>query len=313
MKRTPLAEADLQGVIAVPPLPRNHDTHRSINLDELNRLTRHIAAAGITRFMFGGNAFLYHLPLRDYEVLLDWMCDAPDDWWLLPAAGPSYGRLMDQAELLRPREFPAVMLLPSADPRDPTGMEQGIREFLDAAATRAIIYLKSEDAFGPDPARGLDVIGRLCADGQCVGIKYAIVRAHPAEDPFLKALLERVDSALVVSGIGERPAIVHMRDWGLPGFTTGSGCIAPLLSHAIFRECRDGRWDAAEEIRRRFLPLEDCRDAWNPARVLHHAVELAGIARTGPVLPFLSALDPERLGKVRAALPPLLEAAGPRA
>src|SRR5690606_27689905 len=131
--------------------------------------------------------------------------------------------------------------------------------------------------------------------------------------PFLKALLERVDSALVVSGIGERPAIVHRRDWGLPGFTTGSGCIAPLLSHALLRERRDGRWDAAEEIRRRFLPLEDCRDAWNPARVLHHAVELAGIARTGPVLPFLSALDPERLGKVRAALPPLLEAAGPRA
>ena len=30
------------------------------------------------------------------------------------------------------------------------------------------------------------------------------------------------------------------------------------------------------------MPLEDLRDAWGPARVLHHATELAGVARTGP-------------------------------
>ena len=30
------------------------------------------------------------------------------------------------------------------------------------------------------------------------------------------------------------------------------------------------------------MPLEDLRDAWGPARVLHTRTELAGIAATGP-------------------------------
>jgi hypothetical protein len=43
------------------------------------------------------------------------------------------------------------------------------------------------------------------------------------------------------------------------------------------------------------MPLEDLRDAWGPARVLHHATELAGIAGTGPVPPYTSSLDDEQL------------------
>jgi hypothetical protein len=37
--------------------------------------------------------------------------------------------------------------------------------------------------------------------------------------------------------------------------------------------------------------LEDIRDAWGPARVLHAAVAAAGITDTGPIPPFVSALD----------------------
>ena len=40
---------------------------------------------------------------------------------------------------------------------------------------------------------------------------------------------------------------------------------------------------------------EDLRDAWGPARVLHHATELAGIAPTGPIPPFVSALAPKQV------------------
>ena len=43
------------------------------------------------------------------------------------------------------------------------------------------------------------------------------------------------------------------------------------------------------------MPLEDLRDAWGPARVLHHATELAGIASTGPIPPYVSALDADQL------------------
>ena len=43
------------------------------------------------------------------------------------------------------------------------------------------------------------------------------------------------------------------------------------------------------------MPLEDLRDAWGPARVLHHATELAGIATTGPIPPYISPLDAPRV------------------
>jgi hypothetical protein len=46
------------------------------------------------------------------------------------------------------------------------------------------------------------------------------------------------------------------------------------------------------------LPHEDLRDAWSPAKVLHRSTELAGIAKTGSLPPFLSPLSAERLSEL---------------
>ena len=226
---------------------------------------------GLTRFLYGGNAFLYHLTLAEYAELLDWMSGIVG--WAIPSLGPSFGRAMDQAMHLRRHGFPCAMALPCGDPRDAAGLEAGLREIASAAGMSLILYLKSEDGFGSDPARGLDAVARLVADGTCVAIKYAVVRKDPAVDPYLDALLERVDRRRVVSGIGERPAIAHMRGFRLPGFTTGSGCLAPALTSALFAACARADWSAAEPLRSQFLPLEDRRDGWGPARVLHAAAD----------------------------------------
>jgi len=122
-----------------------------------------------------------------------------------------------------------------------------------------------------------------------------VVRDDPSQDSYLEALLARVDRKHVVSGIGERPAVVHVRDWKLQGFTTGSGCIAPRLSQQLFERLNTNDYAKAEEIREKFLPLEDLRDMWGPARVLHHATELAGIAQTGSIRPYVSALSAEQI------------------
>jgi hypothetical protein len=53
------------------------------------------------------------------------------------------------------------------------------------------------------------------------------------------------------------------------------------------------------------MPLEDLRDAWGPARVLHHATDLSGIATTGPIPPYVSPLKDQQiaeLGPVAVAL-----------
>jgi len=299
MRTTSITPEDLQGVFPVPPLARRHDPKRSLDFSATARIVDHLAAAGITRLLMGGNAFLYHLSLKEYEQLLEWLAGLPANLWCIPSAGPSYGRLMDQAPLLRRHRFPCVMVLPCHDPRDAAGLERGLREFAEAAGMPLTIYLKDELGFGIDRTAGLDAVGRLMESGVCCAIKYAVVRQDPTHDDYLAGLLARVDRCRVVSGIGERPAVVHLLDWHLPGFTTGSGCLAPALSQALFAACQRGDRAAAEALRAHFLPLEDLRDAWGPASVLHAAIEAAGITPTGPLPPFVSNLPVDRFTAVK--------------
>ncbi|HAB17523.1 MAG TPA: dihydrodipicolinate synthase family protein [Verrucomicrobiota bacterium] len=298
MRTDPITPPDLADVIAVPPWCRKRVAKRTPDFEQTYQLLRHIAAGGIRNFMFGGNAEIFHCSLRHYTKLLEWMAGLSEDWWLLPACGPGFGRAQDQAPLLRRLRFPAVMMLPCSDPRTASGLETGLNEIVEAAETPLILYLKDETTLGTDLDAGLDMLGRLVESKACVGIKYAVVRKDPTVDSYLERLLQRVPRERVVSGIGERPAIAHLRTWQLPGFTTGSGCVAPALTRKLFEAGRRGDWMEAERVRQIFLPLEDLRDVWNPARVLHHAVELAGIAKTGPLLPYLSPLTEDQLSQL---------------
>jgi dihydrodipicolinate synthase/N-acetylneuraminate lyase len=307
MKTTPVSLADLQGVFPVPPLARKNNVRRELDFDQNNVLVRHLVNGGMTRFLYGGNAFLYHLTLAEYGQLLDWLSGFADDLWAIPSLGPSYGRAMDQAAMLKRYRFPAVMHLPCSDPRDAAGLERGLREIHQAAQTPLILYLKEENNFGNDKEAGLDVVARLVDEGVCVSIKYAVVRENPKEDAYLQSLLKRVDKARVVSGIGERPAAIHLRDWGLPGFTTGSGCLAPVQSNKLFAACVSGNYELAGATREKFIPLEDLRDGWSPAKVLHYATALAGIASTGSVPPFLSPLSSEQMNAIEPVARKLAE------
>jgi dihydrodipicolinate synthase/N-acetylneuraminate lyase len=299
---------DLQGVFAVAPLARKADAQQTIDFEQNNLIVNHIRGGGISRLLYGGNAFLYHLTLKEYEQLIEWLSDYARDMTVIPSAGPTYGRAMDQAELLRPYQFDGVMMLPCGDPRDATGLERGYRQFADAAQTPLFLYLKDEMNLGADRDAGLGLIERLVNDGVCIGIKYAVVREDPEHDLYLDSLLARVDSRLVVSGIGERPAIAHLRKWNIPGFTTGSGCIAPDLSQRLFEACGRDDFDAAHELRAKFIPLEDLRDAWGPARVLHAATDLAGIASLGEVPPYLSDLNESQKQELSAVVHELVKA-----
>jgi dihydrodipicolinate synthase/N-acetylneuraminate lyase len=295
MPNSSITLQDLAGVFAVPPLPRRTGSRRTIDFDAAEAVAQHIQDGGITRYLYGGNAFLYHITLDEYETLLGWLDGFDAARWPIPSVGPSFGRAIDQARLLRRYSFKTVMVLPCNDPRDARGMEAGLREIADACGAPLILYLKSEDGFGIDKETGLDAVGRLIRDGVAIAIKYAVVLDDPRPDPYLDGLLRRVDRQRVISGMGERPAIVHMRDRALPGFTTGSGCIASRTCSNLFDACVRKDWTRAEELRSQFMPLEDLRDGWGPARVLHHATELAGIAPTGPIPPYVSPLGEKQL------------------
>jgi len=119
-----------------------------------------------------------------------------------------------------------------------------------------------------------------------------------------------VDPAMVVSGIGEQPAIVHLRDFGLISFTSGCVCVAPSESMRMLAAIKAEDFEQAEKIRATFSRLEDLRNSHGPIPVLHHAVALAGIAETGSQLPLMSDLGSDLMGPIANAAASLMESAG---
>jgi dihydrodipicolinate synthase/N-acetylneuraminate lyase len=302
MKTDAVSFADLAGsVLAVPPLARNADF--TVNAAANAALIRHIEAGGVTTLLYGGNANFYNIGLYEYAALLDQLAQlAAPRTWVIPSVGPEYGRLIDQSAVLKSRAFPTAMVLPMTFPMTPGGAATGLRRFAEAFGKPVIVYIKAEGYLTPE------LVKDLVADGLVAAIKYAIVRPDPLEDPFLRKLVELVDRRYIVSGIGERPVITHLRDYGLQGFTSGSVCVAPRGSTRILEACKRKDWEAAARLREKYIPLEDRRDALSPIRVLHEAVRLAGIADTGPLLPLLSNLEADKHPEVARAAQDLLAA-----
>lgn len=306
MKTSPVTFEDMaRSVIAVPPLARNADL--TVNQAENKKLVQHLQAGGVTTLLYGGNANFYNLGLYEYADLLSMLAEiAAPESLVIPSAGPDFGKLMDQMSILRGLNFPTVMVLPLSFPTTTAGVETGIRRFAEAYGRPIILYIKFEEGYlKPDGVR------RLVDDGLVSAIKYALARANSAEDSYLARLVDIVDPRYIVSGIGERPAIVHLRDFGLNGFTSGSVCIASKSSTKLLQALKGGNYLAAEEIRQRFLSFEDLRDSISPIRVLHEAVRLVGIADTGPMLPMLTGLPDNQAKDVAIAARELLAYSDP--
>lgn len=290
------AETLARSVVAVPPLARNADL--SLNRGENEKIVRHIERGGVSSLLYGGNANFYHLRLSEFEDALDMLAElAAPDTLMIPSVGPAYGLMMDQAKIARHTAFPTFMVLPQQGITTSAGVATGVRHFVEASGKPALLYIKF-DGF-------LDVadVKSLVDDGLISVIKYATVRPDTADDPYLRQLVDLVDPLKIMSGIGEQPAIIHLRDFGLGGFTSGCVCVAPKLSMDTLRAIQNQDYEAAEALLRVFFPLEDLRNTINPIRVLHEAVRLCGIADTGPALPLLSNLEAEHHAAVgRVAL-----------
>lgn len=286
MKTGPVTFDDLtRSVIAVPPLAQTAELKYSIAGNEA--IIAYLELAGVTTLMYGGNANFYNLPISAYETTLTSLIDAAgSDTWIIPALGPDYGRMVDQAPVLRALGFPVAMALPPY-PRSYTSAGQltALRNLSDKLAAPLLMYAKFDNCIAAADLR------RLVEDGVVAYVKYAVVRDDPVEDDFLRSLVDAVDPRRIISGIGERPVTAHFQHFGLTSFTSGSVVVAPRQSLALLRALQAGDIATAETIRARFMPLEDCRDRFGPARVLHDAVTLAGIADCGPLSPLLSNLD----------------------
>jgi dihydrodipicolinate synthase/N-acetylneuraminate lyase len=285
MKTTRVTPADIAAsVFAVPPLARRADL--SLEPVAQERLVRHIEAGCVSTVLYGGNANLYNMRISEYAGFLALAeCTAGERTWVIPSAGPDFGRLMDQAPLLRAARFPAVMVLPLVFPSMPGGVARALRLFSDACQKQLVLYLKSEQQVR------LEDVAALAADGRVCAIKYAIPRAHPEDDAFLDRLLQAVDPAIVACGLAEKPSLTHLLHHRLASYTSGGVCIAPRLSTRLLRCAQSGDEQGARQAREAFLALESLRERANVFAVLHEAITLSGIADLGPMLPMLDAID----------------------
>jgi dihydrodipicolinate synthase/N-acetylneuraminate lyase len=291
-------------VISVPPLARNADF--SLNRAENEKLIRHLEGGGVSTLLYGGNAILYHVALSEYAELLQMMTDlAGENTLMIPSVGPAYGTMMDQAKILREFNFPTAMILPTRDVVTSSGVASGVasavRNFVEATSKRAVLYIKNDGFIE------VGAVKKLVDDGLLSWIKYAVVREDTSHDPYLRELGDAVGTERIVSGIGEQPAIVHLRDFGLKCFTSGCVCVAPGKSMEMLQAIKAGDFETAEQIQATFKPLEDLRNSINPIRVLHTAVALSGIANTGPIIPLMSELNDSDRPAIQAAAATLLE------
>jgi 4-hydroxy-tetrahydrodipicolinate synthase len=290
-----------KSVVAVPPIARKADY--SLDREGNRRVLAHLTQGGVTTALYGGNANLYNISVTEFSQLLDLLGEvAPAGTWLIPSVGPDFGKASDQISILRDRELSTAMVLPLNFPTTSAGVATGLRRLADLYGRPVIAYVKSLDYISASDLASVTADGAICA------IKYAVVRKDPAEDAYLEELLQHVDPKMVISGIGERPAISHLTRFRLQGFTSGSVCVAPAMSAAMLLALKAGHVDEAARLRQHFLALEDLRDAHSPLRVLHAAVAAAGIADTGPLMPFLANLtDPQIVSAVAEASKRLLD------
>lgn len=300
MNLSPISDGEFAAsVMAVPPLARRADY--TIDAAQNRALIRHIEAGGVRALLYGGNANLYHMAVSEYRELLDLLADAAGEGTrVIPAIGPDYGKMQDQARILAQTRYRTAMVLPLGGLTTSEGVEAGLTRVADIAGMPLTLYIKSENYVEAD------ALARLIDRGTLIAVKYAIVRKNTADDPYLRRLLQQVAATRVVSGMGERPALVHLREFGLATWTTGSGCIAPRMVAALLQAVKTGDRATAQRLYDAFLPLETLRENLSLIRVLHDAVTFSKLADMGPILPLLSSTPPEHHAKIDHAARALL-------
>ncbi|MCX5518816.1 dihydrodipicolinate synthase family protein [Kaistia defluvii] len=287
MKTTPVTPDDLvASIIALPPIARDPDG--GINPGESRKIVDWLASAGVRSFMYGGIANLFNAKLSEYGAVLDLIeAVAPsEDAWMVPAIGGDFGKAIDQVAMLRERDFPTAILLPFWLVQ-PKGVATGIRKLADAYGKPLMVFFKALDYLTPQD------VAALLKDGALCGVEYGIVPDETGQSPHLTALLDLVGSAdRLIDGAGEL-TIVESSKFGIQGYTSGTGLLAPHISQALLEAVKRGDRAAVDSLSQVFVDFDAARAAYSAIPVVHDAIRLAGIADTGPIGPFFeSASDP---------------------
>ena len=292
MKTDAVTFADLAGsVLAVPPLARNADL--TLNKAANAALIKHIEARGRhDAALRRQRQLLQHRPVRIRARSLDgWPRWRRPGTWVIPSVGPGLrqdaGPGGGAEEPQVPHRHGAADDLPD-DPRWGGDRAAPLRRGLRQADHRLHQGRGLPDARGGQAAWSTTAWWRPSNTPSS-----APTRARTRS---CRKLVELVDRRYIVSGIGERPVITHLRDFGLQRLHLGLGLRGgPRGSTQILTACKRKDWDTAAKIcarrtsrsRTRATPIRpsaSCtrRSAWRASPT------------PGPLLPLLSNLEADK-------------------
>jgi hypothetical protein len=169
------------------------------------------------------------------------------------------------------------MVLPATFPNTVAGAEAGLRRFAEAFGKPIIVYIKAEGYLSPDG----QAPGRRRPGGRH---QVRNRREDPTKDAFLSQLCELVDRATSSAASASVRPSTHLRDFGLAGFTTGSGCVGPRGSAGLLAALKPKDYAPRRGAAGPLHPLEDLRDCHspNPGAASRPGAPWAEIADTGP-------------------------------
>lgn len=109
--------------------------------------------------------------------MLDLLADAAGEGTrVIPAIGPDYGKMLDQARILAQTRYRTAMVLPLGGFTTSEGVEAGLTRIADTAGMPLTLYVKSENYID------VKALARVIDRGTLIAVNYAIVREHPADD-----------------------------------------------------------------------------------------------------------------------------------
>ncbi len=210
--------------------------------------------------------------------------------YVIPGAGPGFGRAEETGRIAREVGVDAIMIMPVVGPASPEGLYTGMRDLVESLDLPVVLYCKDARLMP------VDSTVRLARMAQVHAIKYAV-----ADYDMLDTLVQKVgEEAVLLCGMAEKPAVAFM-DHGAQGYSSGMANFVPKLSLAMHRAHRTGDRAEVERIHGLMVPFEDVRGEekgkYNAA-ALHVANEHIGLAG-GPVLPMCTDVAESDLVRVR--------------
>ncbi len=128
------------------------------------------------------------------------------------------------------------MVLPLAGFTTSEGVEAGLTRIVDAAGIPLTLHIKSEDYVE------VETLARLVEQGTLLAVE---VCDRPPESrstiPTCAACCNVCRRPRSYRAWASGPALVHLREFGLAAWTTGSGCIAPRMVTALLHAAKTRR------------------------------------------------------------------------